>query len=208
MRFHHLLIVLAVSLATSPASAKLTRLEIEKREVVADGQSFGSAGAYEKLTGRAWFEIDPAHPRNRTITDIKSAPVNDKGLVEFSADMVILKPVHMENASGSLFFEVNNSGDKLVFETLQDTAAGTNGNDPSKPEDFGNGFLMRRGYVLAWVGWGADIEPGNHRLTVDFPVAMNPLTSRGRCVMAPDGRLSGRHERRSAGHGIHHHRIF
>ena len=173
MRFHHLLIVLAVSLATSPASAKLTRLEIEKREVVADGQSFGSAGAYEKLTGRAWFEIDPAHPRNRTITDIKSAPVNDKGLVEFSADMVILKPVHMENASGSLFFEVNNSGDKLVFETLQDTAAGTNGNDPSKPEDFGNGFLMRRGYVLAWVGWGADIEPGNHRLTVDFPVAMN-----------------------------------
>ena len=31
------------------AEAKLTRLEIIKREVVAEGQAFGTAGAYEKL---------------------------------------------------------------------------------------------------------------------------------------------------------------
>ena len=173
MRFHYPLVLLAFSLVASPANAKLTRLEIEKREVVAAGQSFGGAGAYEKLTGRAWFAIDPAHARNKTITDINSAPVNEKGLVEFSADMMILKPVHMENASGTLFFEVNNRGDKLTFAALQDAAAGTSGNDPMNPEDFGNGFLMRRGYVLAWVGWGADIESGDHRLTVEFPVAIN-----------------------------------
>ena len=32
---------------------------------------------------------------------------------------------------------------------------------------------MRRGHVLAWVGWGADIVPGDDRLTVDFPIAMH-----------------------------------
>ena len=173
MQFRHFLVLLAFSLVVSPAFAKLTHLEIEKREIVANGQSFGSAGAYEKLTGRAWFEIDPAHSRNKTVTDINSAPVNAKGMVEFSADMVIIKPVDMENGSGTLFFEVNDRGDKPVFPALHDTPTSADGNDPMTPEDFGNGFLMRRGYVLAWVGWGADIEPGNHRLTVNFPVASN-----------------------------------
>ncbi len=54
-------------------------------------------------------------------------------------------------------------------------------NAPTTPRDFGNGFLMRRGYVLAWVGWGADIAPGDNRLTVNFPIAMangQPITER------------------------------
>ncbi|MGD8478124.1 MAG: alpha/beta hydrolase domain-containing protein, partial [Burkholderiales bacterium] len=158
-----------VSFASS-ANAKLTRLEIEKRETVADGQSFGSAGAYEKLTGRAWFEVDPAHKRNKTITDLKLAPVNENGKVEFSADIVILKPVDLQNASRTLFLEVNNRGNKLLFSKLHDAPASANRNNPMAPEDFGNGFLMRRGHVLAWVGWEGDVEPGDNRLTVDFPV--------------------------------------
>jgi hypothetical protein len=56
---------------TSTAEAGLTRLEISKREIVAGGMAFGTAGAYEKLTGRAWFEADPlssATPRCSTST--------------------------------------------------------------------------------------------------------------------------------------------
>ncbi len=173
MRIRYFIALLAFALAASPAYAKLTRLEIEKREIVADGQAFGSVGAYEKLTGRAWFEVDPAHKRNKTITDLVRAPVNEVGKVEFSADMVILKPVTMENGSGMLFFEVNNRGNKLVFSKMHDTPASANRNNPASAGDFGNGFLMRRGHVLAWIGWGADIQPGNDRLTVDFPVAMH-----------------------------------
>jgi hypothetical protein len=173
MRFRYLLTLLAVTVSFSPAYAKLTRLEIEKREIVADGQAFGNVGPYEKLTGRAWFEVDPEHKRNKTITDLKRATVNESGMVEFSADMVILKPVKLENGSGMLFFEVNNRGNKLIFSKMHDTPAGTIRNNPSSAEDFGNGFLMRRGHVLAWIGWGADIQPGNDRLTVDFPVAMH-----------------------------------
>jgi hypothetical protein len=44
-------------------------------------------------------------------------------------------------------------------------------NNPSTPRDFGNGFLLRQGYTLAWVGWEADVLPVNDRLTVRFPVA-------------------------------------
>ncbi len=163
------------------AEAKLTRLEISKREVVADGQAFGTAGAYEKLTGRAWFEVDPKLERNAAVFDLDRAPLNKAGRVEFSADMVILKPVDLSKGSNTLFFEVNNRGRKISFGRMQDTAADANMNDPMSARDFGNGFLMKRGYVLAWVGWGADIAPGDNRLTVDFPIAQEngqPLSER------------------------------
>jgi hypothetical protein len=164
-----------------PAQARLVRLEIEKREVVANGQAFGSAGAYEKLVGRAYFEADPAQRRNREVFDIDRAPRNSRGRVQFSADVMILKPVDMARGSRTLFFEVNNRGRKISFMRMHDVPSDANLNDPSAPRDFGNGFLMRRGYVLAWVGWGADIEPGDNRLTVDFPLAMDgdrPVTER------------------------------
>ena len=45
----HLLALLALMVAVAPARAELTRFEIEKRELVAEGQSFGDAGAY--MTG-------------------------------------------------------------------------------------------------------------------------------------------------------------
>jgi hypothetical protein len=163
------------------ADAKLVKLEISKREIVADGMPFGDAGPYEKLTGRAWFEVDPTQERNKAVFDIDRAPLNAKGRVEFSADMVILKPVEMALGAKTLFFEVNNRGRKISFGRMQDTAADANMNDPVAPRDFGNGFLMKRGYVIAWVGWGADIAPGDNRLTVDFPVALEngrPVTER------------------------------
>ena len=175
-------VLLAASLLfCSTVEAKLTRLEISKREVVADGQAFGTAGAYEKLTGRAWFEVDPKLERNAVVFDLDRAPLNQAGRVEFSADMVILKPVDLSKGSNTLFFEVNNRGRKVSFGRMQDTAADANMNNPMASRDFGNGFLMKRGYVLAWVGWGADMAPGDNRLTVDFPLAQEngqPLSGR------------------------------
>ena len=31
--------------------------------------------------------------------------------------------------------------------------------DPTTPAHFGNGFLMREGYTLVWVGWEFDVAP-------------------------------------------------
>ena len=175
------LLLVAVLLLAAEAQARLVKLDIVKREVVADGMPFGEAGPYEKLTGRAWFEIDPTLERNKAVFDIDRAPLNAKGKVEFSADMVILKPVELALGSKTLFFEVNNRGRKISFGRMQDTASDANMNDPMAPRDFGNGFLMKRGYVVAWVGWGADIAAGDNRLTVAFPIAQEngqPVTER------------------------------
>ena len=166
-----LALVIALSAASS-AEARLVRLEIAHREVVAGGEAFGTTGAYERLTGTAYFEVDTRDPRNAVVFDLDKAPRNARGQVEFSADMVILKPVDLAPAGTTLFFEVNNRGRKISFGRMQDTASDANMNSPLSPRDFGNGFLMKRGYVLAWVGWGADIAPGDNRLTVNFPVAM------------------------------------
>jgi len=101
--------------------------------------------------------------------------------VEFSADMVILRPVDGAKANGRLFFEVNNRGNKISHTMLNSTPATANNNNPTTAADFGNGWLERQGYVIAWVGWGADSAPGANRLTVNFPVAMErgkPITER------------------------------
>ncbi len=155
--------------AASSADARLTRLEVTQREVVAGGEAFGTAGAYERLAGTAYFEVDPEDRRNAVVFDLNKAPRNTRGQVEFSADMVILKPVDLAKAGTTLFFEVNNRGRKISFGRMQDTGSDADMNAPRSLRDFGNGFLMKRGYVLAWVGWGADIAPGDNRLTVNFP---------------------------------------
>ncbi|HTT37292.1 MAG TPA: alpha/beta hydrolase domain-containing protein [Burkholderiales bacterium] len=176
-----LLISATLALMAAPAQARLTRLEIVQRELVAGGQSFGATGPYERLAGTAYFEVDPGDPRNAVVFDLDHAPRNGRGKVEFSADMVILKPVDLSKGSGTLFFEVNNRGRKIAFGRIQDTSSEAKLNAPMAPQDFGNGFLLRRGDVLAWVGWGADIAPGDNRLTVNFPLAIEhglPVTER------------------------------
>ncbi len=56
------------------------------------GLSFGAVGQYEKLRGAAYGEVDPSDRRNAVITDIGLAPVNARGMVEYSMDIFILKP--------------------------------------------------------------------------------------------------------------------
>ena len=66
------------------AQARVTRIAVEKKVSPAfDGASFGSAGQYETLAGKAFGEIDPNDPHNAVIQDIKLAPRNARGMVEY-----------------------------------------------------------------------------------------------------------------------------
>src|SRR5690606_819816 len=52
-------------------------------------------------------------------------------------------------------------------------------NDPRTLADAGNGFLMRRGYTIAWLGWQGDLLPGDGRMLLKVPVATDngkPIT--------------------------------
>lgn len=174
-------LIAVVSLLSAGVEARVTKIVVASQQTIAGGASFGATGPYEKLTGTVYFEVDPENPHNAVVFDLDKATRNAEGKVEFSADMVILRPVDRSKGNRGLFFEVNNRGNKIALTMLNDTPPTANNNNPITASDFGNGFLMRRGYVVAWVGWGADIAAGNSRLTVNFPIAMEdgqPITER------------------------------
>ena len=74
---------------TRDSGIVITRVESPTFE----GVSFGDVGPYQKLVGRASGEVDPNDPRNAVIADIALAPRNARGMVEYSTDIYILRPV-------------------------------------------------------------------------------------------------------------------
>jgi Alpha/beta hydrolase domain len=160
-----------------PAEARITRIEIASVQSPSfEGMSFGATGQYEKLVGRVYGEIDPDDPLSAIITDIKLAPTNTRGMVEYSGNIMIIRPVDPQKGNHKLLFEINNRGHILALASLNDAAQ--NSNDPAKAADAGDGFLMRQGYTLAWAGWDAisGITPGvgGGPFVLDVPVAKNP----------------------------------
>ncbi len=169
-------------LSANLVTAEVVRVQVDKREVFANGQKFGDTGAYELLEGRLYFEVDPDAAANTRITDLGLAPMNEKGKVEFWSDFFLLTPVDTERGNGCLLFDVHNRGNKLALWTFNE---GERSNDPSSADHAGNGFLFEQGYSVLWTGWSGDVvEDGKHRLLAGLPIATNgdgvdPVT--GRC---------------------------
>jgi alpha/beta hydrolase family protein len=178
------LIIAGLSLAATcfsmPASARVERIEILSRQAFAGGAEFGHAGSYEKLRGRAFFALDPDAAANGPIADLKLAPRNDRGLVEFSAEFLVLRPADAARRNGTLLYEVNNRGNIGIFYQLNEAPAN---NDPSTAADAGNGFLLRNGFTLVWSAWASDVgaTPGDERLVLRPPIATKdgmPITGK------------------------------
>ncbi|PKB71211.1 MAG: hypothetical protein BZY87_06655 [SAR202 cluster bacterium Io17-Chloro-G6] len=142
----------------------VTSVEIKERGPYAGGISFGDTGAYEQLDGTVHFAVDPIKPANSLITDLDLAPKNAAGLVEFSADFRILKPVDQRKGSHKLFFDVVNRGNPLSLKNINSAPE----SDPTGP---GNGFLMRRGYTQVWCGWQHDVPQTPGALGINVPEA-------------------------------------
>ena len=154
---------------TGAADAKITNIVIAKRMPVFEGATFGAIGAYEQLDGTAYGEVDPRDPLNAMIQDLELAPRNARGMVEYSMDISILKPIDMSKGNRTLLYETVNRGRKnLPFLNI--------GGDLTKP---GDGFLQRPGYTLAWSGWEGDITTG---IRIALPIAVNPDGSRARRI--------------------------
>ena len=149
-------VVLGLLVALVPAwsRAELVRVEIASRVDVLNGKAFGAAGGYEKIWGKAYFAIDPAHPRNQIIADIALAPRNRDGKVEFSADLFVLKPKDPARGNGVVFFDVVNRGRFRLLSTFSDAAAA---DDPTTEAHFGDASLLHQGFTLVAVGWQFDV---------------------------------------------------
>jgi hypothetical protein len=109
------------------ADAAVTRFEITSRTVVADGQSFGNAGPYERIVGRVYYRVDPTTTANRAIVDLPLAPRTADGQVEFWAELDVLTPQDPTKANGAILYDVNNRGNKLALRMFNDTAGPSSG---------------------------------------------------------------------------------
>src|SRR5258708_4742672 len=150
------------------AHAGLVRLEIKERSDVLDGKTFGNMGAYERLIGKGYFAVNPKLAVNQAIADIDKAPRNRDGMVEFSADVYILRPKDPKKGNSTVLYQVSNRGGKGM---LADFNRATASLDPRTPDDFGHDLLLNQGYTLLWVGWTFDMPDPPNLMRLYPPVA-------------------------------------
>jgi hypothetical protein len=169
IRFRFMPIWIAALVAVLPQVARsaVVRVEMRGPEPFAGGHAFGQAGPYERITGRLYLEVDPQDPANQRVVDLKLAPRNADGKVEFSTDFFLLKPADPLRGNRRLFYDVSNRGNKLALSAFNNARS----NNPTTPADAGNGFLMRQGYSILWCGWNGDVAGGDGRLEIQLPVA-------------------------------------
>jgi len=132
------------------ASAPKYTLSIARTEDVPG--SFGSAGAYEKITGTFTGEVDPKDTHNAIIQDLALAPTNANGKVEYKSEFVLFKPKDMSKASGVLRYDAPNRGNIVNL-------------DP---------YFASRGYVFLTAAWQGDVPAAAGKVTLTVPVAKNP----------------------------------
>jgi hypothetical protein len=173
-----LMLVVLVTCTPHTTLAEVTRIDVASRTPVLDGKSFGETGAYEKIIGKVFFSVDPSHPRNKGIVDLDKAPRDAAGRVDFSADLYVLAPKDAARGNGVALFDVLNRGRKNMLHDFNRAAPSL---DPTTEPQFGDGFLMRQGYTLVWVGWQFDILRRGGLMALDAPVVLDqgkPVTGR------------------------------
>ncbi len=168
-----LIAALAMLQVLSPAQARITRIDIEKIEPAYGGRSFGDAGPFELVIGKAHGEVDPRLPGNVVIQDIGLAPRNARGMVEYTTDVAMLRPADPSHSNHILLFNVINRGNKGAL-SLFNADASASALDNNLVKVPGDGWLQRQGYTIVWFGWQGDVLPGGGRMVLKVPVAHNP----------------------------------
>ncbi|WP_415644174.1 alpha/beta hydrolase domain-containing protein [Sphingomonas antarctica] len=157
------------------ADAEVVRLEIRSQHDWAPGY-VSQAGAYESIAGTVWYEIDPNAPDARDITDIRLAPRNARGKVEYHGPFLVLRPKDTTRANGTTLFEVANRGtdqsNRILFQV-----SGFRLTNPDAAKDVAHAPLFDRGYTFAWAGWQSDLDEKAFGLTVPRAVVNGTVRS-------------------------------
>ena len=172
-------IVLGAALAAllgcpPPADARVTRIVLnpaaDADPVLSDGAPF----PIKRIIGRAFGELDPKDPHNAIIQDIRLAPRNKKGRVEYQATFQIILPADPAKLSGLMWHDVPNRGGRVTIVSAERNAGDA-------------------GLSSGWQGdnsGGTSQESGDREIAV-VPVARNPDGS------SVTGRVLGRIVNRS-----------
>jgi hypothetical protein len=136
---------------------------------------------YEHVVAVATVALDPADPANAAIVDLARARRDRDGLVRFETDVVLLRAPQ----PGGLLHVVANRG--LV--TALPHSTGVPMAAPSGRIAAGDGWVLRRGLSVVWVGWQWDIERRPGTVGLDAPEALGddgqPLRGQARLGFQP-----------------------
>ncbi len=170
------ILLLSFALIAPTASAEVVRIEIGSRSDVADGKTYGLAGAFERIAGTIYFAVDPDNPVNRIVTDIAFAPRNADGKVEFRSDFYLIKPKDISRGNGTVLYEVSNRGGKGMLGYYNNARGSRN---PENEAEMGDGFLLEHGFAMLWLGWQFDVPLRDGLVRVYPPIATDngdPIT--------------------------------
>jgi Alpha/beta hydrolase domain len=172
-------------LAATIAVPEVYRIHVKERTDLDNGAASGSAGPYERITATAYFRLDPKLEQNRRIVDLDLAPVNEDGFVEFSADLLVLKPRDPAKGNGTALIDVPNRGRILSMAMFNRARSSL---DPQTGDDLGDRFLMKQGFTIVSVGWQVDTPQIPGRLGLRAP-KLPGITGIVRAEFVPDQKL-------------------
>jgi hypothetical protein len=136
-------VLIALLLIPAFSEARIISVQMSAPTIAFGGFSWPGVGQYEKITGVAYAEVDPADHRNAIIVDIglaepQAAPgepgKTPSGKVAYLLNFYILKPVNLNqvdrslNGYGKVMYEPPNRGNK-TWTALGRVTGG--GNDPA-----------------------------------------------------------------------------
>lgn len=137
---------------------------------------------YEHRVGTAVIALDPGHPANRPIVDLDRAARNPDGLVRVETDVVLLaapRPaglLHVVANRGMVTALPYGAGDSLAM-------------DPNGRIESGDGWLLKRGFSVLWVGWQWDVSRRPGAVGIDAPEALDddgrPIPGQARLGFQP-----------------------
>ena len=160
--FKSLLITTVSLLVSATAPAEIERIEITSQNILSDSNVEFS---YQSISGVVYFTLDPNRDLNGAVVDIAYAPVNDYGLVEYSADFRLLVPSE-SIANKGLLYNVNNRGGSVF-----------------PPERSLSHPLSGMGFTYLATGWINELSPRAGRLRLHAPIVgsvQQPITGRVR----------------------------
>ncbi|MCK9899636.1 DUF2599 domain-containing protein [Frankia sp. Cpl3] len=121
---------------------------------------------YEWVIASALFAVDPGARGNDRIVDLNRAPRDTDGRVRFEADVCLLRPA--AGGNGRALLVVPNRG-MLPGVPLSESMTAPTGTKVAPPS--GDGFLLDRGWTIAWCGWQWDIPRDQGCFGLEAPVA-------------------------------------
>ena len=179
-------VLIALLLIPTYSGARVVSVQMSAPTIAFGGYSLPGVGQYEKITGVAYAEVDPAdrqerdHRRYRACANAGRSPGSRQD--SRREGRVLTKLLYSQaanlnqvdrslNGYGKVMYEPPNRGGK-TWTALGRVSGG--GDDPATitdPTILANSFLMPRGYTIVWSGWEPLVPLADLGTTLDASVA-------------------------------------